>query len=391
MNMNPSQFLRTVSSLVFILFFAGIAQASIFQKIARNLPDVPRSKIEKIADFFEGWNINTNNLSENDLRELAHAWDDPTHLIKPSPDGFFGSSVHRDFFFFRFDLQKDGDALFTQLFSKKNGEKLEELPFEQAKRNWDHFLDEIQRSDWFLSLTMKSDLGAAAMSFVHKRFSDKYFPDKDLDPRLSGPATWEEQSLGTFFHNQFNIHHYTSAHFTLTPENPYHHIIMTRISVLSSSLGSINSKEFVLKIWKDVTEEISIQERPGISSSVFLGRIVDSIIEFRNLSGSIRSQPFLKAMIEAARENDRLVELFNIVNRFATDTHSNPENYRQYLLEQFRNMPSGRPRSEIDQVIRSFLSQTDLEDFISQHTREEGYWRNALRHSEQQQSNPQNS
>ena len=344
-NMNPSQCTKTVSSFFFVLFFAGMAQASNFQKIIRSFPDVHRSQIEEVLEFFEGVGL-LKNLSQKEVRKLVRALDNPTHLIENSPSSprTFGSGaslfshIKSRFFFSFFDLHRDSDALFTKLFTSKSGEKLEELSFEQAKRNWDHFLDEVRNSNQFgYTRIKKTDLEAAAMSFVHQRFSDKYFPDMDLFPGLNHSFTWRRQSLGTLFHNQFNIDHYVSPHFTLTWENPYYEFIMMMIWKRRTNFALINSKEFVLKIWNDATQEIRARGMQAISSFVFLELIAKSIIEFRR-SGS-GSHPFLEAMAEASREDDRLAQLVGIVDRFAPDTSKTMEDYwetiyRPYILRQ---------------------------------------------------------
>ena len=360
MNINPSQCLRTASSFffIFILLFGGMARASIFHRMIRSpLPDISQSKIKEVFDVLEDldieqWEID---VSESNLRALVRALDDPTHLIKntPHPGSSFGL-VHSSaintrirFFFARFDLYKDSDSLFTKLFAKKSGSELQELPFEETKRNWENFLDTVKNANngGYAQIT-EIDLEAAAMSFIHQRFPDKYFPDMDLVSRTHPRfwiRSWEEQSLGTFFHNQFNIGHYTNPHFTLNWNNHYYILIMNMIwdpSFLKEgeNLSLVNTKEFVLKIWNDVTKEISIgRVTTGTSNFVFLERIVESIIEFRNLSGSsafIESQPFLKALVEAAREDDRLTQLVDIVNKLASNTNT-PEDYRWRILQQF--------------------------------------------------------
>ena len=171
--------------------------------------------------------------------------------------------------------------------------------------------------------------------------------------------------MGMFFHNRFTVDHYINPHFTLTPENPYCRFIMMKILVFSGRWNSfssysrldINSKEFVLRIWKDIIEEtrISRQGSPWSPNSIFAKHIVDSINEATR-SGS---SDFLRAMEEAAREDDRLAQLVGIVNRFAFG--NNLEIYRQHLLQLFR-----KPESEIDQVIHDFLSHSDLEELVLQ-------------------------
>ena len=349
MNMSPSQYSRVVSNLlfVFVLLFSGMAQANVFQKMIRSLPDVPQPKIEEVFDILENLGISTNHLYEDEIRVLVRALDDPTRLIENSPfsSGTFGSTVSsfyhtkRSFFFARFDLHKDSDALFTRLFTQKSGEKLEELPFQEAKRNWEDFLDEVKKSNW-LGYTQieETDLEASAMSFIHQKFSDKYLIN-DVDFRYElTPSSWDEQSLGRFFHNQFTISHYTNSHFTLTSRNYYYvliiHMIWDSSFLKEENLSLINSKEFVLRIWKDVTDEISSGRVSGISSAAFLELVVD----YRNLPNSSMEGhlSFLKAVEEAAREDDRLAQLVGIVKESASG--NNPEAYRRNLLRQFREI-----------------------------------------------------
>ena len=153
MNMNPSQYPRAISSsfLVFILLFSGMAQAGITlaQKVASRyyLNNTPYVKIKEVVDTLENHFAFTglDDIPAEALEELVRAWDDPIRLIEPSDQysisaTFKNNSIPESIIFFaRFDLQKDGDALFTKLFTQKSGEKLEELPFEQAKRNWENF------------------------------------------------------------------------------------------------------------------------------------------------------------------------------------------------------------------------------------------------------------
>ena len=356
MDINSSQCLKTASNFFFvlILFFPGIVQAMNFQKITQNLPNTFQSEKEKIFSIFEDLGIRKpKNLSENEVRELLRAWGDPIRLIENSPDGSFGSNftghvsprrvhINRSFFFARFDLHKNSNALFTQLFFRESRGKYEELPFQEAKRNWENFLRALRVADksGYARFT-ETDLEAAAISFVHLRFPDRYLPSVDLPfahSSRSWTRLWEEESLGMYFHNHFNIGHYISPHFTLTSQDHYYILIMNMIWKLSflrqgENLSLINSKEFVLKIWSDVTKEISRERVRGISNSAFLELISNSIIEFRR-SGS-GSHPFLEAMEEAARENDRLAKVVDIVNRFATDTSGNLENYRSHILRQF--------------------------------------------------------
>ena len=384
MNINPSQCSRVVSSFffVFILLFSCITQAGILQKMIRNLSDVPQSQKEKVFEIYENLNAKPKDLSENEMRTLARALDDPISLIENSPDGPFGPEfpdrvfprrhlLHRGFFFALFDLHRDSDALFTKLFSRKKWSKWEELPFREAKRNWENFLGSVEQANRFgYTQIRETDLEAAAISFVHQKFSNKYLlsdeyvpndryasPLIDLPRSFISTSPWEERSLGTFFHRRFTIDHYTNPHFTLTPENSYHYFIMKMISdfldrgVLSSaSMSVIDSKEFILRIWKDITQEFSGQGNPGMASSVFSQRIIDSIIECRTLGFSTDDQPFMSAMAEAAREDDRLAQLFKIVDKFASRSFastSDLENYRQNALQQFREMSD----SERDPII----------------------------------------
>ena len=344
MNINPSQYLREIGGLFFCFYFVfgpDVAQASNFQKITQSLSDVHRSKVEKTLKFFEGVGI-LENLSQKEVRVLIHAVDDPTSLIQnsPSPSGTFGSGtslfhhIKSRFFFSLFDLRKDSDALFTKLFSRKSGRKWEELPFEEAKRNWDNFLDEVRRSNRSYHTQIREiDLETAAINFIHQKFSDKYFPNADLFYGPYHPTTWDEQSLGAFFHNQFSIDHYINPYFTLTWKDNYYESIMTMIWKERKNFPLINSKKFVLKIWNDTTEEIRARGTQAISSFVFLELIKNSIIEFRRLGSG--SHPFLEAMEEAAREDDHLARLINIVNEFTTDTSGNLEDYEPYILRQF--------------------------------------------------------
>ena len=369
MNMNRSQCLRVLSGLffVFILFFGpGVAQASVFQKIARGFSNIPQSKIEEVFGIVENLGVDPKNLSKKEVRTLVRALDDPTRLIRLSldglsvPGGLFGSDIYRAFFFSRFDLHKHSETLFTKLFSRRNGNK--ELPFLEAKRNWrnlvtDGLLKSRRAGDTQIT---KTDLEAAAMSFVFQRFSDKYFSNINADfyYGVAHPRSWEEESLGRFFHDQFNISHYTNPHFTLTPEDPYHHLIMNMILdgsfLIGRNLSLINSKKFVLKIWSDTIKEIGRYGEGRMSGSVFLEYVVDSAIESRRSPGNVNNYPFLKALDEAGREDAGLAQFAAIVGRFAFGS-INLEDYHRIVSQQVEEM------SEIEKpivyVIYDFLSR----------------------------------
>ena len=325
--------------------------------------------------------IDPNNLTEQELRVLVYALDEPTNLIQNSPYGVFESDLHRAFFFSRFDLHRDSDGLFTKLFSSTDDQgvsfqdillldelPLKELPFEEAKMNWENFLDAAKRAKQTgrLSNLDTIDLEAAAMSFIHQKFLDEYYllRQEDSDISLINPNSWPEQSLGNFFHNRFSIDHYMSPHFTLTPENHYFQYIIAMIEdgfflFRGQNHPLINSKEFILKIWKD-----SIEEFNGLwlyGSSTFLGRIlVESIIECRRQGISLESHSFLKHMAEAAREDDHLDQLFNIVRNLVS--RRNLEVY-YWSLQDFIRMPE----LVTDRMISNFLSRPDLKDFVLQH------------------------
>ena len=216
--MNMNLHLRTVSGLflIFTLLFSGMAQASIFQRLARSLPEASEYKRDKVFSIVENldiWpSVKPENLSENGIRALAYALDEPTSLIKPSSDGLFRSDLSRAFFFSRFDLYRDGEALFTKLFSKPGRNR--ELPFKKTKRNWENFLDALKsakRANVVIQIE-KTDLEAAAISFIHQKFdrySSKRITDTDLPLAMEYFKSWGEvdESLGMFFQRKFTIAH----------------------------------------------------------------------------------------------------------------------------------------------------------------------------------------
>ena len=406
MSMNPSQYLKAVIGLFFcfyLVFRPSMAQAKVFQKMAQSFSNVSEAQKYEVFGIVEKLGVDPKNLSKKDIKTLVHALDNPMHLVdsflpEPSFTGldhlpyFFEPDFYRAFFFSRFDLYKDSDTLFTKLFSKKSGNQWKELSFERAEKNWRSFLNVARNAnrEGYTKIT-EIDLEASAISFVHQRFSDKYFPNLGVwgDPRY-----WEEYSLGVFFNNQLTIAHYINPHFTLTPEDPYHYLIMKMIRDRSfvrqgENYSLINSKDFILRIWRDATEEISRHGTAGVSSSVFLEHIIKSVIECRTPPiSSLWNHPFLKAMVEAARENNRLtqlVQLFGTIERFVADSNleywglriplanSDPvfiagihmEAFRSNVLEQLRKIPD----SITDQVVYDFLFHTDLEDSVLHHSR----------------------
>ena len=350
-NRNSSQYLRVISGLLFVLFFSDMAQAVFFQRMIQKLPNVPQPKVVKIFSVLDELNLKPEDLSAHEVRALVRALDDPTYLIKISPDESVGSSltgnlfpgrINAKLFFSLFNLHQNSDALFAKLFSIKNGNKYQELPFKEAKRNWEDFLDALRVANKSGNTQFtKTDLEAAAISFIHQRFPDKYPPNTDLPLRTntirSWTRSWEEESLGVFFHNQFNINHYISPYFTLISENHYYKLIMKMTQNSSflrqgKNLSLRDSKEFVLRIWNDVAEEIRTGRINGESSSAFLELIVNSSIEFRRSSS--KSHPFLKALEKASRENNHLVQLMDIVDDFI-DNSGNLRDYKEHILRQF--------------------------------------------------------
>ena len=367
MNMNLSKYLRAVSSLFFIftLLFSGMAQASVFQKIRTfkmmiQSLGIPQSQIDRVVSILKDLNIQPYSLSRNEMRALVRALDEPTYLI--NLDGPFGSDftgrlfskrINRKFFFHLFDLHRDSDTLFTKLFASKGGnelgELLEELPFEEAKSNWEIFYDAVRKArkfDYNIQFT-DTDLEAAAISFIHRRL-DRYsykIRDSHLPYAEDYLKSWGggDQSLGMFFQQEFTMAHYISPHFTLTQEDSYYRFIMSMIilsdSVDYSALGyhnglivrstdlygthiilnrnfseSMNSKEFVLKLWSNITEEISRRGSSGIYGTAFSGHIVRSISRVLKSETSLESDPFLRVVMEVAREDDRLAKVLkNIV------------------------------------------------------------------------------
>ena len=73
MNINPSRYLRVVSNFFFIftLFFSGMAQASVLQKMIQRLPDVLQSKIEKVFGTLKSRDVYTEDIAQETLRELG--------------------------------------------------------------------------------------------------------------------------------------------------------------------------------------------------------------------------------------------------------------------------------------------------------------------------------
>ena len=358
MNMNPSKYLRAVSGLFFIftLLFSGIAQASILPRVTRSLPDISQSQKDKVFSIVESLNIRPSikpkNLSEDEIRVLAYALDDPTSLIKSSSDGLFESNLYRAFFFSRFDLYRDGDTLFTKLFFEAGGNK--ELPFGKAKGNWENFIDATKGAKRTgVTQIEETDLEAAAINFIHKRFSNRYSSNIDNSDPLFVFKYFNiliEQSMGMFFHRRFTIAHYISPHYTLNTEDFYNQFIMgvillhgslhsgtgplayrlaisrmgygvlDRLFINSEFKISINSKEFVLKTWNNIIKETNPEiQSEMMSLTVFLRLIVDSVFEcrrfeWRSSGASMQSHPFLKAMVEASRENDRLTRVVDIID-----------------------------------------------------------------------------
>ena len=391
MNINPSKCLRQLRGLffIFILFFSGMAQASVFQKMNRSFLDISQSKAEEVFSILDDLDVEPMSLSRKQMRVLTNALDDPTDLLTHFPRGLRGLSARnfltnesrgissnanptlrfyrllQRFLFSRFDLHKHSDTLFTKLFSKRRGRKWEELPFQEAKKNWENFFGVVRQANdlgYNLQFTDK-DLEAAAISFIHQRFSDKYSSNINaLDPfsTLNYLRSWEEQSLGMFFHRMFTIDHYISPHYTLNAQDSYnqfimnviflHHIDPGRISNYRRSAlldhlminfhfrVSMNSKEFVLKIWNDIIKEINAGQIMSTSTfSAFLTLIVDSVFECRRFEwkpgASMESHPFLKAMVEASREDDRLTKVVDIIDNLVFQDGTNQEIEEQLKIE----------------------------------------------------------
>ena len=378
--MNLSNTFRVVSGLFFCFYFvfgSSIAQAEDTQLIWNfyvSLKQKAKKTKKKFSESLESLGIEIKNLPEEEARTLVLALDEPTSLIKPSPDGVFGSDLHRVFFFSLFDLQRDSDALFTKLFSKTGSRQeiiwLAELPFQEAERNWENFLGAVKEANQLGYIQIReTDLEAAAISFIHQRLTNYFWlGPEDFFEGLTNPNSWREQSLGTFFHNRFSIDHYMSPHFILTPENYYFQYTMAVMRdgfflFRGQDHPLINSKEFVLKIWNDIIKENQLNVNKS-SSLTFLGRIVvESIIECRRQGLSLESHSFLKAMAEAAREDNRLAKMVDIVNNLVSSR--NLESYWRSLQDLREISESTQPT---DQIISNFLSRTDLQDFVLQHS-----------------------
>ena len=311
MNINPSIYLRAISSLFFIftlLFGASMAQASVFQKVTRslNLSYVPQSKIDEVIDILQDSGLNTDYMLPEDLKKLALALDDPVSLIKPSLGDLF-EFEDSIIFFARFNLYKDSDVLFTKLF----GSTLEEIPFKDAENNWESLLGDLKfiESSGGRARFTKTELEAAAISFVHR--------NQDLLP---------EDSLGIFFRNRFTIDHYINPHFTLSPHNIHYRLIMDRILIsLKKREFSFYDQELVARIWNNMIEEIKIynQGRRDIpevlvmkellSADVFVSRTINALIKRNRSELSFQSDPFLRAMMELAREDNRLAKIVDFL------------------------------------------------------------------------------
>ena len=367
MNVNLSQCLRAVSSLFVIftlLFGSSMAQAKIFPRV-QSLFNISDSKIEEVFDVFKdlGMRVSSDGeitvrtmqgntsiepsrpLSRYEIRTMVAALDHPIHLIKLSSDGLFRSDLSRAFFFNQFHLYKHGDDLFNKLFFKRNRGKWEELPFLEARENLENFLDIVRVADQegYTRIT-ETDLEAAAITFIFQRLSDSSVSV------YSKPNSWDEQSLSTFFRDKFTVNHYTNPYFELTlfqrdpythianrslgisisqsaeltslHQNPHYHLIGNKVlSFLKKGFFSppelMNPKEFVLKIWKDLIEEtmavtprgFAVRLEESTAWRIFADRIAKAIVECNRSRFPMESDRFLRAIMEAAKEDNRLAEV----------------------------------------------------------------------------------
>ena len=337
MNTNLSKYLRAVSGLFFIisLFFGpSMAQAKIFQRITRSLglTYVPQSKIDEVIDILgSSSSIGADYTLSRDLKRLALALDDPVSLIKASDINLFEGSGLNDaiIFFNRFSLYEDSNALFTKLF----GSELDKIPFEEAEYKWINLLGSLKLVEGFggRARVTQTDLEAAAISFIHR--------DQDLLPK---------DSLGKFFRDEFTVDHYINPHFTLSPHNPYYRSIMSHIlpSLRDRKFSFPLDQELVARIWNDAIEEIRIynegsRDIPGVLApfpDLFIHKTTKALIKSNSSGASVQSDPFLKAIMELAREDNRLAKVADILfSESGTDYTNVRINLERAIKEIFSN------------------------------------------------------
>ena len=122
------------------------------------------------------------------------------------------------------------------------------------------------------------------------------------------------------------------------PRSSYHSLLNPEFP------NSINSKKFISKLWKNINEEIRRQSQrtygvyrysiSRIYTQVFLDRITRSVTQCLKKDISIESDPFLIAIIQIAREDDRLKEVVNIINDFASQPNDTSKASIEFEIEE---------------------------------------------------------
>ena len=244
-------------------------------------------------------------------------------------DNLVKNSRYRSRFFSNLDLNEHGEDLFTNLFFRREGEGLKEIPLETAEKNWRTFMDLFEKA--FAkgkTRIKKQDLEAAAVSFIHRN------SDYNYNNEMLTSANWAPSDeflrenlspIGRFFHKNLNpVDYYISPYFRLTPEDPYLRFVIRRIL---SDRSNMDTPEIILKVWQDIKayevfynfytiengvhyEAMFFQMYKSFYDSAVADlseHISDSIRELR--AKNALTDLFMRAMLDAMAEDQELYSL----------------------------------------------------------------------------------
>ena len=331
-----------------LLCMCNAAHANRFSRIGLDFDDGVKNYLEQIVG------VDVKNVSRQEAEFLVRTRREPALLVDPSDWGLFKSESYRNLFFRNFDFPDGNKSLFKKLFYKQTGEGIQELPFDEAKRNWENFIDALEQATLAgHTRIQRIDVEAAAISFIRKNSYESYLYEfdiidvnhmlradsgsyretlaivsRDLDhigtlilqnPAPEGTLLYIFRDLHSFDTSTY-FRYYASHHFQLPIDDPYHFFIVREI-LKDSSVP--HTKESILKIWTYIVSNPSenvMDLNKQLLSSRLANTFPSNIYPNRSGSGptmSIEGSPFLMAVSDAAEDNDMLLELFNRESRRA--------------------------------------------------------------------------
>ena len=298
------------------------------------------------------------NISEGEAEFLAKALKEPMLLVNSAGKKLFKSDGYRNLFFRNFNFSDDNRSLLTRLLYQQVEGGLKELPFDEAKRNWENFINALEQARLAgHTQIQRIDMEAAAISFVRKN-SYTLYPYRlyisyiegmrpgvgyrralevrgEIDDMttsiLQNPAS--EDTLIYLFDDLHSLdastyfRYYENPHFQLPIDDPYRFAIVYEIL---KDPSVVHTKESILKIWIDVSRR-EPRTSMSINQNFLEERLYNSLRShiYRNgeaghsnasslqnhdenlYSIAIENDPFLMAVSAASRENEDLMTFFH--------------------------------------------------------------------------------